>query len=70
MIGRIETIREAGKARSNPSPIPIHDHLRSLEAALSDAEWRGLDNRAAYLRREIERVHRDIERGELWEVPW
>lgn len=51
-------------------PIPIHAHLKALEAALSDAEWRGLDDRAAYLRREIERVRRNIERGELWEVPW
>lgn len=51
-------------------PIPIHDHLRALKVALSEAEWAGNEQRAAYLRSEIERVERDIERGELYEVPW
>lgn len=59
-----------GRPVSNPSPIPIHDHLRSLEAALSDAEWNGDEAKANRLRMEIERVRRDIERGELWEVPF
>ena len=51
-------------------PIPIHDYLRALEAALSDAEWNGREDEANRLRMEIDRVRRDIERGELWEVPW
>ena len=51
-------------------PAPIHDHLRSLEAALSDAEWNGREDEANRLRMEIDRVRRDIERGELWEIPW
>ena len=51
-------------------PISIHDYLRNLKAALSEAEWSGDDKRADYLRRQIKRVERDIERGELWEVPW
>lgn len=51
-------------------PSDTHDHLRSLEAALSDAEWNGREDEANRLRMEIDRVRRDIERGELWEVLW
>lgn len=51
-------------------PIPIRDYLRNLKAELSEAEWSGDDKRADYLRSEIERVERDIKRGELYEVPW
>lgn len=51
-------------------PIPIRDYLRSLKSDLSEAEWTGNDKQAGYPRSEIERVQADIERGELWEVPF
>lgn len=51
-------------------PVPIHDHLRALEKALSDAEWNNDEAQAKRLRSEIKRVRADIDRGELWEVPF
>lgn len=51
-------------------PIPILDYLKNLKIELSEAEWNDNVNRIDFLHREIKRVQCDIDRGEMWEIPF